>query len=55
MDGKPMSTWQSNYKAMSASQISAEYQRLLIKFPHDKDLGDKLKFLKDEFKIKVRS
>lgn len=50
-----MSTWQSNYKSMNAEQISAEYQRLLSKTGKEADLGDKLKFLKDEFAIKMRS
>lgn len=50
-----MSTWQSNYKAMTAEQLSAEYQRLLS-IPGSKikyDFADKLNFLKTEFKIKL--
>lgn len=49
-------TWRDNYKLMTAEQLSVEYQRLLVgnKKRHITDLGDKLNFLKNEFKIKIR-
>ncbi len=50
-----MSTWQSNYKAMTAEQLSAEYQRLLMMYKHHpSDWADRLNFLKTEFSIKVK-
>ena len=51
-----MSDYKSNYKAMSAEQLSAEYQRLLST-PGSKvksDFEDKLNFLKTEFAIKIK-
>lgn len=39
---------------MNAEELSAEYQKLLCRKSHHSDLGDRLKFLKDEFKIKVK-
>ena len=49
-----MSSWQSNYKAMSAEQLSAEYQRLLMSKKYDASFADRLKFLKDEFAVKIK-
>lgn len=48
-------TWQDNYKSMTAEQLSAAYQQLLSNHKrNDKELGDKLKFIKSEFAIKIR-
>jgi hypothetical protein len=50
-----MSDWRSNYKSMTAEQISAEYQRLLTnQAGYRPDLADRLNFLKQEFRIKVK-
>lgn len=49
-----MSTWQSNYKAMTAEELSAEYQRLLMLYRHPADWVDRLNFLKSEFLNKVK-
>lgn len=42
--------WQKNYKEMTTDQLSAEYQRLL-RVKKEANFGDKLKFLKDRFRI----
>lgn len=51
-----MSDYKSNYKAMTAEQLSAEYQRLISSKSHrgDTAFSDKLKFLKDEFALKIK-
>lgn len=51
-----LDAWKTNYKSMSVEQISAEYNRLIsVRGPKkNTDFSDRLKFLKDEYAIKVR-
>lgn len=49
-----VSTWQANYKSMTAEQLSAEYQKLLISNKRDPAKADKLNFLKQEFSIRIK-
>lgn len=48
-----MNTWQDSYKAMTADELAAEWQRLLSgRKWRDHSLGDKLKLLSLEFRLR---